>query len=295
MKVFQKLVLVAFILLSGIYIKGKEVEESEVSCVEFPQTVTYKIVNDFLNTECIENKKVLIIGYDGFRRDGLENLQEDGAVSKLLETGEQYLTYAGGDVGQQDTSTAPGWTSILTGGWSEYTKISTNGDTKPLEAKTMLQEAEEMGYQASFTSSWSTHFDASYINDINSVQNGVEFTYTANDEETIATVSKQIEDGTSDVIFLILEAADHAGHTTGYGNDNPIYQDACVEADQYAKRLLDVISQTSNSEEEWLILITTDHGGVEFNHGNQSEVERNTWLVSNRKNLLTMNDTNYKK
>jgi bisphosphoglycerate-independent phosphoglycerate mutase (AlkP superfamily) len=42
----------------------------------------------------------------------------------------------------------------------------------------------------------------------------------------------------------------------------------------------------NNFNEEWLVIITTDHGRdaqTGKNHGGQSDSERNTWLVINKK------------
>ena len=53
--------------------------------------------------------------------------------------------------------------------------------------------------------------------------------------------------------------------------------------DTWAAGLLEAIAQRdSYDEEDWLILITTDHGGVDSGHGGQSDEERITWLASNR-------------
>ena len=34
--------------------------------------------------------------------------------------------------------------------------------------------------------------------------------------------------------------------------------------------------------EDWLIVITTDHGGIETWHGGQTLEERSTWIVCNK-------------
>jgi arylsulfatase A-like enzyme len=39
------------------------------------------------------------------------------------------------------------------------------------------------------------------------------------------------------------------------------------------------------AEEDWLVLITTDHGGRGNGHGGDSEAERNIWLIAHGKAL----------
>lgn len=244
---------------------------------ELPQTIVYEKVMEFLKEDTGTTKKVLLIGYDGFTRETLPLLQE-GAVSHALENGTYETTYAGGDIHQQSTSTAPGWASILTGKWGDETGVIDNTSRKPKEVSTFLQEAEKLGYQSSFTASWDTHFLTTYAEDLDGKET---YTLTKSDQETLDVVASSILLDTSDVIFFTLEAADHSGHTIGYGNKVEEYVQACIEMDQKTDALLHLVEERSSVyDEQWFILITSDHGGIENNHGNQSEQERNTWLVT---------------
>jgi hypothetical protein len=40
-------------------------------------------------------------------------------------------------------------------------------------------------------------------------------------------------------------------------------------------------ARPKSAEEDWLVLITTDHGGRGNAHGGDSDVERNIWLIAN--------------
>lgn len=109
----------------------------------------------------------------------------------------------------------------------------------------------------------------------------------ANDEETVAQLKKELSDigdNSTDVIFATLEYADHAGHTYGYGNDSEEYVSAVKEADKVAYQLIQTIYERETFEDEdWLIIITTDHGGIQTNHGGQSIEEVNTLFATNKK------------
>lgn len=117
-------------------------------------------------------KKVLVLGYDGFREDSLINIyhEETSAINTIIKDGELYRSYAGGN-GNQDTSTAPGWLSILNGNWAYQVGVKNNNDVKDENVTTFLDEAIELDYTSSFTASWDPHFSITYSRDIE-YQNG---------------------------------------------------------------------------------------------------------------------------
>ena len=97
-------------------------------------------------------------------------------------------------------------------------------------------------------------------------------------------------DSSYDVIFATLEYSDHAGHSIGYGNDVDEYVGASQQVDREGYKLLQAIyERDSYQEEDWLIIITTDHGGSGSDHGGQSSEEVNTWFAVNKDvmNILT--------
>ena len=268
-----------------------------------PQTVIEKIVSDFLNSpleETKERKKVLILGYDGFREDGLSNISDarNSAVLSIMDSGGLYHSYAGG-TGEnlQATSTSPGWTSMLTGGWFDYHGIHENGIEKN-DVPTLFETAAQQGYSTVFISSWRDHFDITYKKDIEEAKLRNELSQyipAENDEDSKNQAIKAIQQNT-DIIMAIAEYTDIAGHSTGYGNDNPLYQEACQNADQWGKEILNaVMARETYQNEEWLIIITTDHGGIENSHGSQSKEERKTWFTINQSIAIDEEMLNYSK
>jgi hypothetical protein len=81
---------------------------------------------------------------------------------------------------------------------------------------------------------------------------------------------------------VYLEYTDDMGHR--YGDSAP-YLKAVEQMDAQMGRLWNVVRQRQKQHnEDWLLLITTDHGRDEQtgkNHGGQSARQRATWLVSN--------------
>lgn len=243
-------------------------------------------------------KKAIIIGYDGCRADALTLANgKDSGIRKMLDSGASLnMVYCGGinypEINTQDTSTAPGWCSILTGEWADKTGVTGNGITKTMEYKTLLTSLteEKIIDSASFTTSWDGHFstdDATYnLEKAYCEENGldVDFNYCLTDASVANTVIRDLKDeDCSDFIFAIYEGTDHAGHGFGFSTNNPIYKVGFRINDVLAYKTLNAIEERETySTEDWLIIITADHGGFGTSHGDESIQERMTFIVTNK-------------
>lgn len=302
--------------------KNSKTYEQEIDSMEIfstgmeramPQTVIHKLITEHFNSPLPEGKtvkKAIFIGYDGFRADGLENIQdsEESAIMYIKNQGGLYHTFSGGVAGvnEQATSTAPSWMAMLTGGWGEYNGITDNSQMKNADADTFLTALAKQGHTASFTTSWREHTELSYRPDIaQSIKDGlaVEYTHQIDDTATYYQILKYVSNPSGaaktaaedpDVIFFTLEYADHAGHGTGFGNQNPEYVQACKDDDSYGYDIVKTIEQRSTyAQEDWLIVISTDHGGTKLSHGGQTPFERTTWLAVNKPIDITDDYLNY--
>lgn len=261
-----------------------------------PQTIIQKMVNDFMNNPLSngkETKKVLILGFDGFRRDGLNNIanSKNSAIKFVMKSGGLYHSFAGGISDfPQATSTSPGWASIITGGWYDYHGVIDNGIQKN-DVPTLFENVASLGYSTTFISSWKEHFETVYTQDIEkaSLLNiSSQYILTKDDDDSKKQAIEAIQQG-SELIMAIAEYTDHVGHDSGYGNHNPLYQEACQQADAWGKEIINaVINRDDYLKEEWLMIITTDHGGIDLHHGGQSDEEKNTWLATNH--TITIED-----
>ncbi|MCR4563227.1 MAG: alkaline phosphatase family protein [Clostridiales bacterium] len=267
-----------------------------------PQTEIYNLISDHFNSALPEGKtekKAIVIGYDGCRADTFTLLDSEhkSAINTLINDGGQAVfSYCGGvnmpEKNTQDTSTAPGWCSMLTGKWAETHGVYKNYQPKEIEPKTLLISLIEDGKidSSAFYVSWAGHFSkpkATYINELNYIEenkiNSV-FLRAENDDGTKANVLADINKADcSDFIFLTLEYTDHNGHATGFSLDNPNYTNGFYSADETGLEFIEAIkSRKTYENEDWLILITTDHGGIRRNHGGPSVQERTTFIVSNK-------------
>lgn len=276
--------------------EGQVPYPSMVDAQEYPQTIVHDMVMEFLKAPLAEGKtekKVMVLGYDGFRRDVMElrMRQESGAISLLSKEGSVYLTYAGGDQNQQATSTAPGWTSILTGVWAQEHGVYDNGDTKPANVDTCLTKAARAGYAAAFVASWPDHFTTTYVTDLIHADLealDVRYAQMIDDAGTLAQVLMYVTKDTlkkdpqqdPDVIFAIFDESDETGHRIGFGPAYPQYLESCALVDAWGQEIITAIKERiSYEQEEWLILLTTDHGGIDSGHGNDHIEETSTFLI----------------
>jgi predicted AlkP superfamily pyrophosphatase or phosphodiesterase len=106
------------------------------------------------------------------------------------------------------------------------------------------------------------------------------------DESVAKKAAETIQENGPDLSWVYLEYTDDMGHMHG---DSPEFYRAIQLADKrigYIWQALQYRQQHFN--EEWLIIITTDHGrdaATGKGHGGQSERERASWIFTNAKNL----------
>lgn len=279
-----------------------------------PQPNIGRMMEEWFNREPVsgKRKKVIFIGYDGCRVDALvtalysgcsykkqgdlsgenDSAPYSGIGSLKRDGGKLYFSYTGGlkqDGTTQYTSTAPGWMALLTGVWGNKNGVIDNGKCKNMEYKTvLLKAAQEKGLRTVFAASWEPHFTENYTPEVAYLKQHpeipMEYCQVMDDQDLHRHMMEYVKEGgpeEKDVIFGIYEATDHNGHLAGFGN-NYRYITGFRNMDEWSYQLIEAIqSRPSYAQEDWLILLGTDHGGHKRNHGGQSLEERTTWVASN--------------
>ena len=263
-----------------------------------PQTELYNIIKGHFEGELPEGKtekKAIIIGYDGCRVDALK--LSDGGIKYMIENGASAnYAYCGGvnypEKNTQDTSTAPGWCSILTGVWADKHGVTANDITKSMEYKTLLTSLveDETIDSSMFITKWKGHFDrknATYLEEKSYCEeNNLNVTFARCDDDAASYdfAIKEIEQkNCADFLFVIYEHTDSAGHNSGFTYNNPKYRQAFIDMDNYGLDTIKAIEGRETYEtEDWLIIIASDHGGIGTDHGGDSVQERMTFIVMNK-------------
>lgn len=283
------------------YIANVEAVDAYTNTIEtaLPQTEVYDIISEHFAAPLAQGKttkKAIVIGYDGCRADALSLMDDEGkgGISYLLSTGGTVaLSYCGGVnypmINTQATSTAPGWCSMLTGEWADVHGISGNGIEKSNDTLTLLTTLVEDGTvdSSSFYVSWDGHFNnkgSTYVREKEYIaENGLDVTFldAADDAGTLENTLADVNTADcSDFIFLILEHPDHTGHDSGFCINNPAYAESFEVSEKDGMTIIDAIeARETYDEEDWLIVITSDHGGFNTGHGNLTIQERMTFVA----------------
>ena len=253
------------------------------------------IIKHFENSD--KKPKCLFIGWDGCRADAMKYLVKSNdkqvsganddarfsAICELKKSGGLYITYVGGDNGVvQETSTAQGWASALCGKWMKKPwRIGIEWSLDD-DYPTALRLLSQKGYKTSFIAEWPVHFDNTYKGEIDFAQaNDLPqyFYKTDDDEQLYAAVLERLNEG-DDCIVGIFENPDSNGHDKGFGDSNYRYVSGVCHLDRISYSLLKSIkSRESFCDEDWLIVIASDHGGHSTRHGTQKIEDRTTFLA----------------
>lgn len=266
------------------------------------QTAIYKLVYEHFKAPLSDNKtkkKAVVIGYDGMTAEMLgclENVQR-GAMRYLIENGGHAIfSFAGGvpypNELIQETSTAPGWCSMLTGTTADINKVDDNGVVKEVEPKSLFIKLIEDGLaqKTAFYVSWDGHFveeNSTYPKEVEYVtNNGINAIYSKaeDDDGTLANTLADINsENCSDFMFPIIEYPDSNGHGYGFEAEIKEYMQALINSEKAGMDIIDAIkSRPTYESEDWLVLITSDHGGFGHGHGGPTLQERITFIVSNK-------------
>jgi arylsulfatase A-like enzyme len=199
-----------------------------------------------------------------------------------------YDAFAGGELGavtEQRTLSGPGWSSILTGVWANKHGVEDNGfggarfDEYP-HFFARLREAIPNAYLSSFVT-WapinesilaSAEADEAFSPETDSSAEG--------DAAVTAAVVTHLGNATPDVVFVQLDEVDHQGHVAGFTPAASTYLRAVETVDsQVAEMTAAVRARSTYDAEDWLVLVTTDHGGMGNLHGLQSDEERTIFII----------------
>ena len=233
------------------------------------------------NANAQQTKKVLIIGIDGCRPDALQ--QANTPNIDALQAQAVYSYYALND---DITYSGPGWSAMLTGVWSPKHGVTDNSfaGSDYENYPHFIQRVEEYDsdlYTVSI-SQWHP------INN-NILAGDADYTYNAINQMQVTSIARtQLTDEDPDVIFLHYDNVDHAGHSTGFSPSNGSYISSIESVDQQVRLVLNALEgRPTYPSEDWLILLSTDHGGQGNSHGGTSIEEETIFYIAHQKNLAS--------
>lgn len=264
-----------------------------------------------IGTKAQTNRKAIFVIVDGISADVIEK-QNTPSLDSIAKEGGYTRAHVGGEKGgysQTPTISAVGYNSLLTGTWVNKHNVWDNDiDAPNYNYRTIFSFFEQQypGKKTAIFSSWldnrtklvgenlpatgniqlDYHFDGLELDTVNYPHdNDRDFMHRI-DEAVVNNAVDYIKKEAPDLSWIYLEYTDDMGHKYGDGEK---YNQAVEMMDSQMGRLWQAIQfREKNFNEDWVIYITTDHGrdaATGKGHGGQSDRERNTWIVTNAKNL----------
>ena len=226
------------------------------------------------------NRKVLIIGIDGCRSDALVAANTPN-IDDLISQG----IYSPDALNEDITISGPGWSAILCGIWSDKHLVTGNDfsvndyDNFPPFFK-YVNDFDDNLHTVSICQ-WGP------INNF-IIQDHADFKLNV---ETGLEVANQaaayFNVNDPDVMFLHFDDVDHAGHAYEFSPSISEYLLAIESVDTHIGTVISAIEQRPTFvNEDWLILVTTDHGGIGTFHGGTSIEEENVFVIASGTNVM---------
>ncbi len=217
--------------------------------------------------------KVLIIGIDGCRPDGITAAATPN-LDALMANGTYSLDARNTGI----TVSGPSWSSMLTGVWEDKHGVTDNSFSGSNYSQyphffKRIEEADP-SYRTVSVSQWhpiNQHMGSPIDKTINSEDSS---------EDTANRAAEELKQEDLTALFVHFDDVDHAGHGTGYGPENPKYLEAIETVDQAIGTILKALKERGNYEnEDWVVLLSTDHGGIGKGHGGDTDEERTIFLI----------------
>jgi hypothetical protein len=256
-------------------------------------------------------RKVVFIIADGIPADVLAKATTPN-IKRVTTAGTYLPAYVGGELGtytQTPTISAPGYMDLLTGTWGYKHNVWDNAVKAPnYEYKNIFRLLKE-ARPASKIGIFSTWLDnrTKLVGEGLPAAGNVRFDYHADgyeldtvafphdrgslythniDDKVVAEAAQCLCQNAPDLSWVYLEYTDDMGHRYG---DSEQQQRAVGYVDEQVGKIWAAIQErTQHHAEDWLLVLTTDHGrdaATGKNHGGQSARERATWLVLSAKDV----------
>ena len=226
------------------------------------------------------DQKLLIIGIDGVRGDvaSIVSTEENSAFGRMQDEGAWTYSSTVGPI----SISGPSWSSMLTGVWCDRHGVYDNGfDNHLLESNPDLFEMVEQ-HDSSLKTASLVYWEPIHTTIIGPNVADIQERFEEDEDLHSRAVEILRDDSSLDVLFVAYDDPDYAGHRHGFSPDSEEYMDAVKLADQRASELLEVLDERISIGEDWLVIITSDHGGggvYEHSHSPSTSTDRTTLMM----------------
>ncbi|MDJ0379663.1 alkaline phosphatase family protein [Streptomyces sp. G-G2] len=233
--------------------------------------------------------KVLVIGIDGTVLDRVK-VADAPNLNGLMAQGltARSTLYANP---MAATSSGPGWSTIATGVWPDKHGVKDNSFT----GKNYTAHPDFLTRAENANPALNTYAAADWEPITSTDQNGPIFSpkvdkrlslkgdrdgYGSEDPKIAAAASAELRDQNPDAAFVYFGEIDHAGHSSGAASQE--YLNTIGRVDKLVGQLLTAVhARPTYGQENWKVLVTTDHGHTDAGgHGGSTIQERGTFVIA---------------
>ena len=215
------------------------------------------------------DKKALVIMLDGMRSDTVENAHLPNI--KMLQDGKWQQGYkcawslTANTILDTKTVSGPNHIAIASGITFAKHRVPGNGknvcDFKKWPSWLSRLVAAKPEMKALFMYSW--RWDKSISPDPK-----VEFIHGSDADNMASMPGRLTASDAPDAVMWFIDLPDHGGHGFGYYPSSTGYLNTMYECDKaIGNALAAIASRPSFSNEDWLIIVVSDHGGYHRTHG----------------------------
>jgi hypothetical protein len=227
-------------------------------------------------------RKVLFIGIDGCRYDAVAAANTP-AIDDLLST----ALFSEHGLTNYPTWSGTGWSNMLTGVWSTKHGVTDNTFTGSnyAEFPDFISRAE--GLKPDLSTYSVVHWSPLNNNIIQSIDHKIN---VPTDLEVKDNAVNILTNNDPDILFVAFDDVDHAGHSHGFSPGIPEYIEQIELTDQYVGDIIAALkSRSTYDQEDWLVIVTTDHGGTTSGHGGGTLEERSIFTIFSNPSIIAEN------
>ncbi len=225
-----------------------------------------------------QTKKVLFIGIDGCRADVMISSNTPNIHNLINQS-----IYSLDGLCAATTWSGNGWSTMLTGVWHTKHNVQDNNFTNPNYANypDFLTRAET--YNSNLRTISLAHWNP--IND-EIVQNADVKTNYGTDLAVKNAAVSALQSDNPDILFIDFDDVDHAGHSYGFNSNTSQYVSSIETTDAYIGEIVAAMkNRATYNNEDWMVVLTTDHGATDTSHGGGSLSERDIFTVYSNPNF----------
>ena len=223
--------------------------------------------------------KVLIIGIDGVRPDALRKARAPN-MDALWQDGAYNLNARTDEI----SSNGPCWTAMLTGVWHLKSNVISNDYKDP-----NLEEYPHFFHRIREEKPHLKSYSIVNWEPIHKILQVGDATYASSpltDAKVTSEVVSLLKSEEIDVMLVQLDDVDHAGHAHGFSPRSAKYLKAIEKSDRQLGKMVSALkNRKSYDQENWLIIVTTDHGGSGKSHGKNTDEHTTVFYIASGMNV----------